>query len=122
MRAVVGAGVQNDGISETDSELAALGLLREYGFDEPVLQHRVYDDEGELVAEMDIAYVDKWVNFEIDGSVHLQPDIKAKDDARDHYLRQLGWTVRRVWWEIPVKQPDRFIQIVRSTLRDANHH
>ena len=119
MREVIADGARNDEISDTDSELMALALLREYGFAEPTLQHRVYDDDGLLIAELDIAYVDDFVNFEIDGSVHLIPAVRRKDEARDHVLRQRGWTVRRIWWEIPVRQPDLFIQIVRETLREA---
>lgn len=121
LRAVIAEGAALEDITETDSELAALSLLREYGFGEPTQQHRVYDADGELQAEMDFAYVERWVNFEVDGSVHLQPEVKVKDEARDHMLRGMGWIVRRIWWEIPVRQPEKFVQIVRETLRSANH-
>ncbi|MEY2426235.1 MAG: hypothetical protein QOI61_1807 [Actinomycetota bacterium] len=117
LREVIAAGAVNDGITETDSELIALALLREWGFPEPVLQHRVYDADGELVAEMDFAYPDSKKNIEIDGSVHLQPEVKQKDEARDFVLREFyDWKVRRIWWEIPVHQPRKFIEIVRQTL------
>ena len=117
MREVIAAGVVNDGISETDSELLALSLIREHGFEEPTLQHRVYGAEGELLAELDIAYVDRKTAFEIDGPIHLKPEVKRKDDARDDLLRaRYGWTIRRVWYEIPVNEPREFVKIVRDTL------
>ncbi len=119
MRHVIGVGAANDEVTDTDSELMAVSLLREHGFEEPTLQHRIYDDDGILLTEMDIAYLDVMVNFEIDGDAHLQPDVRAKDDARDHLLRGLGWTVRRIWWEIPVRRPEEFLRIVRDTLRNA---
>jgi very-short-patch-repair endonuclease len=69
---------------------------------------------------MDIAYIDKRVNFEIDGPVHLRPEVKVKDDARDHELRTVyDWTVRRIWFEIPLYRPKEFLRIVRETLRGA---
>lgn len=117
---VISAGARNDGISDTDSELMALALLREHGFPEPTLQHRLYDTDGATVAEMDIAYVPERVDFEINGPVHLLPEVIAKDDSRDHFVRGLGWTVRRIWYEIPVHEPRKFLEIVRNTLRDAS--
>ncbi|MEY2397933.1 MAG: hypothetical protein QOJ00_1107 [Actinomycetota bacterium] len=119
LREVIAAGAANSGITDTDSELLALSLLREHGFDEPVLQHRVYDPGGVLIAEIDFAYPPSMIAFEIDGSVHLQPEVRRKDDARDDQLHQMGWRVRRIWWEIVVHQPEEFVRIVRDVLRTA---
>jgi hypothetical protein len=117
LRAAIAAGAGNDGISETDSELVALGVVRENGLPEPTLQHRIYASDGRLVAEMDMAYLDKKTNFEIDGDVHLKPEVRVKDEDRDHELRTVyGWTVRRIWWKIPVYEPRKFARIVRDTL------
>jgi very-short-patch-repair endonuclease len=121
LRTAVAAGAVNDGITDTDSELIALCLIREHGLAEPTLQHRIWSDDGRVVADMDFAYVDDQVNFEIDGPVHLRPEVKAKDDERDHELRTVyHWTVRRIWYEIPLYQPRKFLQIVRDTLRAAS--
>lgn len=120
MREVIAAGAASDEITETDSELAALGLFREHGFAEPRLQHRVFADDGRLVANMDFAYDDDRVNFEIDGPVHLDPAVRLADEARDHELREcFDWTVRRIWYEIPVYNPKLFLSIVRSTFAEA---
>ncbi|MEY2426017.1 MAG: hypothetical protein QOI61_1589 [Actinomycetota bacterium] len=122
LREAIAVGALNDGVTDTDSELVALSLFREYGFPEPTLQHRIFRDDGRIVAEMDFAYIDKKVNFEVDGTVHLDPVQRAKDDARDHELRTVyGWTVRRIPWEIPVHQPREFVRIVRETLASAAH-
>lgn len=115
LRELIEIGMGDDEVTDTDSELIAVSLLREHGFPEPALHHRVYARDGRLVAEMDVAYVDQKLDFEIDGSVHLDPAVKAKDDARDAELREVyGFTVRRIWWEIPVRNPREFIRIIRQ--------
>lgn len=120
LRGVVADGGLNNGITDADSELLALSLLREHGFGEPTLQHELRDNEtGELRALMDLAYLDRLVNLEIDGAVHLRPEVRRKDEERDHFARSRGWTVRRVWWEIPVAQPNLFVSIVRETFAEA---
>jgi very-short-patch-repair endonuclease len=122
LRTAIAAGAVNDGITDTDSELIALSLIREHDLPEPKLQHRVWSDDGRIVADMDFAYVNERVNYEIDGPIHLLPEVKAKDDERDHELRTVyRWTVRRIWYEIPLYQPRKFIQIVRDTLRSATN-
>jgi predicted transcriptional regulator of viral defense system/very-short-patch-repair endonuclease len=118
MRMVIAAGAASDEVTDTDSELMALTLIRERGLPEPTLHHRIYEGDI-LVAELDLAYVPLLVAFEIDGGVHLDPTVRKKDDGRDHELRRRGWIVRRIWWEIPVRQPELFLRIVRDTLRDA---
>ena len=117
MRELIAEGMARDEVTETDSELIALSLLLEHGFPEPVLQHEVRDAYGEIVAKMDFAYLDSRKNIEIDGRVHLLPEVKQKDEARDFVLREYyDWKVRRIWWEIPVYEPRKFVEIMRQVL------
>jgi len=117
LRLVISTGMGVDEVTDTDSELIALTLLREHGL-QPTLHHRVMDG-SRLVAEIDLAFPDVLVAFEIDGTVHLDPTVKRNDDARDHALRRLGWTVRRIWWEVPVREPNVYLGIVRDVLDDV---
>lgn len=119
LREVVSAGMLVDGLTDTDSELMALTLIREAGLPDPVLHHQVRNADGDLLAELDLAWVERKAAIEIDGSVHLDPAVRRKDDARDAHLRSLGWTIRRVWFEIPLTEPAVFLQIVRSLLADT---
>jgi very-short-patch-repair endonuclease len=119
LREVVAAGMLVDGLTDTDSELIALTLIREAGLPDPVLHHRVRTQDGELVAELDLAWPHHLAAIEIDGTVHQDPAVRRKDDARDHLLRGLGWTIRRAWYEIPLTEPKVFVQIVQSLLVGA---
>jgi len=117
-REVVVATSARDVMTETDSEAIAVALLKEHGFPDPAVQHELRAPDGRLVARMDIAYVEQRTNFEIDGPVHNDPEVAAKDDDRDHELRtRYGWTVRRIPHFIPLDEPRRFLAIVRDTLR-----
>ena len=113
LRQVISEGLERAGITDTDSELVALALLREHGF-RPVLHHVVRAADGEVIAEIDLADPARRTGLEIDGTVHLRPEVRAKDDARDHRLRRMGWTIRRVWCEMPVLEPARFLTIARE--------
>jgi len=120
MRAVIEANMGRHEVTDTDAELAAIGLLVEHGFGEPTLQHRVFSEDGRLVAKMDIAYVDERVNFELNGGIHDQHVVKLKDQARDHELRSVySWSVERIPNEVPVFEPRLFINIVRQTFKEA---
>lgn len=119
LRLVIASRIASDEVTDTDSELMALTLIREHGLPEPTVHHRVYDGDL-LIAELDLAYEELLIALEIDGTVHLDPATRRKDDARDHELRRRGWTVRRIWYEIPVQQPSAFVQIVQALLSDAD--
>jgi very-short-patch-repair endonuclease len=120
MRELIETNMARKEVTDTDAELAALGLLREHGFGEPALQHRVFAEDGRFVAKIDIAYVADRVNFELNGPIHDLPEVKLKDQARDHELRSIyGWTVERIPNEVPVFNPRLFVNIVRQTFKEA---
>ncbi|MGH9083888.1 MAG: type IV toxin-antitoxin system AbiEi family antitoxin domain-containing protein [Acidimicrobiales bacterium] len=121
LRQVVSAGMVIEEVTDTDSELIAVTLIREHGLPDPILHHRVWDDDGDLLAETDLAWPDRRAVIEIDGPVHLDPEVRRHDDARDHELRRRGWMVRRVWRDVPLRQPQVFLRLTRDLLRDADH-
>ena len=121
LRQVVSAGMVIEEVTDTDSELIAVTLIREHGLPDPILHHRVWDDDGDLLAETDLAWPERLAILEIDGPVHLDPEVRRHDDARDHELRRRGWMVRRVWRDVPLRQPQVFLQLTRDLLRDADH-
>lgn len=66
------------------------------------LQKYEYDKKYLIVKEysifpyfIDFAFVNEKVAIEIDGSQHLLPDRKAKDDKKDELLTSNGWKVIR---------------------------
>ena len=45
---------------------------------------------------IDFAFVNQMVAVEIDGSQHLLPERKERDDKKDYLLNELGWLVIRI--------------------------
>lgn len=45
---------------------------------------------------IDFAFVNQMVAIEIDGSQHLLPERKERDDKKDNLLNELGWLVIRI--------------------------
>jgi very-short-patch-repair endonuclease len=74
---------------------------------------------------IDFAFVNEMVAVEIDGSQHLLPERKERDDIKDELLNELGWLVIRVSEkEIKTNINEVFNQIL-SILKDKpkiNNH
>ena len=74
---------------------------------------------------IDFAFVNQMVAIEIDGSQHLLPERKERDDKKDKLLNELGWLVIRVSEkEIKTNIGETFNQIL-SILKDKpkiNNH
>jgi hypothetical protein len=85
-----------------------LALVRA-GLPVPVLQHRVSDRAGALVARLDLAYVESRLGIEYDGDCHLDPIVVRKDLLRQNALRALGWTLLRFTADDVLRHPARMI-------------
>lgn len=116
LRRVITANVDRAAITDSDFELLFLALLEEAGLPKPVLHHRV-EDGDRFVAEVDLAYPSRMIAIELDGSVHLQPEVRERDLPRQNDLILLGWTVLRFSWRRFVDHPDGVIAEIRAALR-----
>jgi very-short-patch-repair endonuclease len=116
LRRVITANAAREEITDSDFELLVLALLQEAGLPEPVLHHRVVDD-GRFVAEVDLAYPTRMIAIELDGSVHLDAEVRERDLPRQNDLVLLGWTVLRFSWRRFVDRPDLVVAEIRAALR-----
>ncbi len=72
--------------------LMRLDLVRA-GLPEPVPNHRILDDRGELVAMLDLAYPDRRVGIEYQSDLHRTPAQWRRDIRRLERLADAGWVV-----------------------------
>ena len=67
---------------------------------------------------VDFASYDRRLVVELDGSQHAEPAHRARDAARDHWLRSQGFAVLRFWDTDVLQRPDA----VLSAILDALDH
>lgn len=86
-----------DGGAESPRETWLRLILGRAGFPPPRTQIPVYDDDGQLVARLDMGWEEALVAVEYDGDHHRTSRRQFnRDIARLEALSQLGWTVVRV--------------------------
>jgi hypothetical protein len=106
------------GRARSDVEIDALRVLMEAGLPRPVVAHRVVDEQGRFVAEVDLAYPDLRVAIEIDGfRWHSSPERKRRDEQRQNRLVLAGWIVLRFSASEVRARPERLVSAVRRALR-----
>jgi very-short-patch-repair endonuclease len=65
--------------------------LERDGLPKLIRQHVVRDERGVFVARVDLAYPDKRLYIEFDGSQHADPRQRKTDLDRQNRLSALGW-------------------------------
>ncbi len=86
-----------DGGSESPYETLTRLLLIRNGFPHPQTQIRVFDDDGFVVARLDMGWPHWRVGVDFDGAHHwTDPRQRSKDIERYARLPELGWVVIRV--------------------------
>jgi hypothetical protein len=118
LRRVIAANADRAEVTDSDLELFALAMIAESGLPAPVLHHRVLA-EDRFVAEVDLAYPQWRIAIELDGSVHLQAEVRERDLPRQNDLILEGWTVLRFSWKRLADHPDRCLAEIRAALRTA---
>jgi hypothetical protein len=118
MRRVIVANMDRREVTDSDFELLVLALLAEHGMPTPVLHHRIHDGER-FVAEVDLAYPDLRITIELDGDVHLLPEVRERDLPRQNDLVLTGWTVLRFSYARLRQRPASIVAEVRDAIARA---
>lgn len=118
LRRVILANVDREEVTDSDFELLVLTHLAEAGLPTPVLHHRV-DVDGRFVAEVDLAYPHLRIAIELDGKVHLQPEVREQDLMKQNDLVLAGWTVLRFSYERYRRNPNGVIAEIRAAIAAA---
>ena len=77
--------------SESPMETRMRVELIDAGLPQPEAQHNVYDDHGNFVGRLDLAYVNARLGVEYDGADHWTQ--RRDDDRRRTRIREQGWEV-----------------------------
>jgi hypothetical protein len=86
------------------------------GLPEPVIGHRVHDDDGFFVGTPDLAYVAEKIAIEYEGDIHRTNRRTFSDDIeRRELFEWSGWRVLRVT-DAYINSPWRLVSRVRDLL------
>ena len=94
------------GISHTRAEALTVAKLREWGY--AFVQQHVVEDQGRILAELDIALLEHKIIIDVRGSVHEGLDAVHADEDRDLALLALGWLSVPVDEDLITRSPQRF--------------
>lgn len=82
----------------------------------PELQYQVYDQFGEFVARLDMAYPLLKLGMEYDGRGHLTEWQQQADARRLNRLAEFGWTILRFTSPDILRNPDTMATQVRDAI------
>ncbi|WP_028935469.1 endonuclease domain-containing protein [Pseudonocardia spinosispora] len=100
--------------SPMESRLRMLLVLA--GLPRPAVQHTVLDALGRFVARIDLAYPDRLVAIEYDGSDHFTDQRVISDGDRATRLADLGWRIYRYYARDVYLRPGRILADIRRAL------
>lgn len=105
------------GITHSELERWMCRLLRRARMRLPDRQLKIFDDNGDFVAQVDLAYRDARLIIELDGyGPHSQKPVFEKDRRRRNTLTNLGWRILHFTWERLRDDPDGVIAEIRRAL------
>lgn len=104
-------------LSESPMESRLRVLLVRSGFETPVAQYVVRNDLGEFVARADLAFPDRRIIVEYDGTLHWEQ--RRADDRRRDAIRALGWTVLVASRSDYYEHPQEFVAQLRRAFAAA---
>jgi len=106
-----------DGGAESPQETVARLVLINAGLPAPQTQVRVFDEYGQFVARLDMAYEDLMVGIEYDGAQHwTDPEVRQRDIDKQYTLTALGWLIIRVSRDLLRYRRATYVARVESAL------
>ena len=91
-------------------------VLVDAGLPIPEPQVWVHDQRGVALYRLDLAYRDRRVGIEYDGSSHLDPDRLSRDRSRMNWLADHGWRMRHFTAHDLYRRPTHIISTLRPLL------
>jgi hypothetical protein len=105
-----------DSRAESPMEIRSRLVLVLRGLPRPELQYEVYDELGEFVARLDMAYPLLKLAMEYDGRGHLTEWQQRSDARRLNRLQACGWTLLRFTAQDVLRTPETMADQVRHAI------
>lgn len=117
LRAILDAHFGEVAVTDSGFERLVAITLCEAGLPPPSLQYEV--SFGRKRYRFDLAYPDRMIGIELDGSTHLVRAVWEADHGRQNALVNAGWTVLRFTWRDYTERRAALIHDVKTAHRQA---
>jgi very-short-patch-repair endonuclease len=105
------------GGARSEAERLLHEVLERGGFSGWSADFKVFDQDGVLLAVLDVAFAKQRLALEVDGlAFHTDPERFQRDRTRQNRLVNQGWLVLRFTWDDLTHRPRHVIETVRSAL------
>lgn len=113
--------LMDSGAESPQETLARLALI-DAGLPAPRTQVRIFDEYGQFVARVDMAYEEFKVGIEYDGPQHwTDPSVRQRDLDKQFVLPQLGWFIIRVSRDLLRYRRATYVVRVEGALRSRGY-
>lgn len=113
--------LMDSGAESPRETLARLALI-DAGLPVPRTQVRIFDEYGQFVARVDMAYEEFKVGIEYDGPQHwTDPGVRQRDIDKQFVLSQLGWLIIRVSRDLLRYRRATYVARVEGALRSRGY-
>lgn len=117
LRAAIDVRLGQPAIPLSDWSRDVAELLQAGGLPRPELEHRVRDQRGRFVAQVDLAYPAARVGIELDSvRWHLDRDAFERDARRRTAITLAGWRLLTLTWTMTTGSPSQTCAAVRAAL------
>lgn len=117
LRAALDARSGDDRVPLSRWSRMVADLLVEAGLDPPCLEHSIHADDGDFIAQVDLAYPDRNLAIELD-SVRWHHNLHnfSHDRQRRNRLLLAGWDVPNFTWDDYTRRPGQLCATVAAVV------
>ena len=121
LRASLEARLDDDPVPLSEWSRMVQDLLVDAGLGRPRLEYRICRADGNLIAQVDLAYPGRRVAIELDSvQYHLNRESFVSDPRRRNRLMVAGWNVLTFTWDDYINRPADLCSTVAATLDSAS--
>lgn len=117
MRILLDARLGNGTIPLSDFSRLVEQLLGRHNIPTPVLEHRIIDENGDHVLQVDLAWPRQMKAWELDGlAFHFGRTDIERDRRKRNRAKALGWSIQEILWSMYVDDPEELVASAKKFL------
>ena len=117
LRRVLEVRLRDRTVPLSDFSRLVSNLLADGGLPAPMLEYRIFDDDGGFVMQADLAWPDRKKAWELDGlQFHFGREDVERDRRKRNRAKACGWNIQEILWSMYTDEPDKLVDLARRFL------